>query len=423
MKHLKEYFLESKEIQEIQDLKNRIKNEIDKTDETYLTLLQKINKLLSSKGLDNKLFTDRLEFVGLGYAQKTILQKINAYDNLPEFINMYANNDKLPSSIDLIKGNNIYDLIFKDNESDREITKDINKELIEDLADLTLSKNSITKGNYEILTQLFLKDINKDNKNYEGKHGDINAEGNGKGIAIEYKVSGARMLGQGTLNSPEVIYKKMEELIKNIYNNSDITSKSQEKQSSLIRLWQDNELEKALDEIEINSQTYEKICKNIDKCFQSNKADKNHPVKNFDTLFQLLIDANFSPELINSIITNSLLEQIPSSKRDKNDNENEEFLKFVRNYSPVQNDAPNYDNMKIIFGVMHMYFYQRIENFDYMVIFKKNTSKGDYIVLTHEDYKNFNTLKDAMDKHNLKVGTMPGYKNGAREYAVTIICK
>ena len=123
MKHLKEYFLESKEIQEIQDLKNRIKNEIDKTDETYLTLLQKINKLLSSKGLDNKLFTDRLEFVGLGYAQKTILQKINAYDNLPEFINMYANNDKLPSSIDLIKGNNIYDLIFKDNESDREIMR------------------------------------------------------------------------------------------------------------------------------------------------------------------------------------------------------------------------------------------------------------------------------------------------------------
>ena len=383
---------------------------------------------LSNGFLDFLIFTDRLEFVGLGYAQKTILQKINAYDNLPEFINMYANNDKLPSSIDLIQGNNIYDLIFKDKESDREITKDINKELIEDLADLTLSKNSITKGNYEILTQLFLKDINKDNKNYESKHGDINAEGNGKGIAIEYKVSGARMLGQGTLNSPEVIYKKMEESITSIFKSADI-SDTQQKQSSLIRLWQDNELEKALDDVAKNinikttPETREKILKNIDKCFQSNKADKNHPVKNFDTLFQLLIDAEFPQGLIDSIIADSLLEQIPSSKRDKNNNENEKFLEFVRNYSPVQNGDPNYDNIKIIFGVMHMYFYQRIENFDYMVIFKKNKSKGDYIVLTREDYKDFNTLKAAMDKHNLKVGTMPGYKNGAREYAVTIICK
>lgn len=410
MKRSHEYTFESKEFQ---DLKNHIKKEIDKTDETYLALLQKINKLLSSKGLDGKLFNDRLEFVGLKYAQKTILQKINAYDNLPEFINMYANVEQLPSSIDLINGNNIYKLI-----SDREITKDINKELIDDLADLTLSKNSITKGNYEILTQLFLKDINKENKNYADKHGDINANG----FAIEYKVSGARMLGQGTLNSPELIYKKMEELISNIYN-SDIISKTQEKQSSLIRIWQPNELDNVIDDIETSLHTYEEICKNIDKCFQSNKIDKNHPVKNFDTLFQLLIDAHFSQNLINSIIAESLLEQIPSKKYKITTTEIEIFLNFVQEYSPVQNNTPNYNNMKIIFGVMHMYFYQCIENFDYLIVFKKNKSKGKYIVLNRKDYSDFKSLKDAMDKHNLKVGTMPGYKNGAREYAVTITCK
>lgn len=403
-----EYIFES----DINDLKKHIKQEVDNTDKDHEQLLKKIDKMLSTKGLSREQFTNRLTEVGLGYAEKTLIQKINSYDNLPEFIAMYNDIEKLPSIADLLKANNIYELFggFK-----------IEKDLLKELGDLELASGGINKGKFEILTQLFIKDINTNNKNYKSdsiwKSGDINAGG----LALEYKLSGARIVGQGTLNSPELVYKKMIELIKSINDNNDI-SNLQKEQSSLLRFWNPNELEKTLDNIEKNDNNLKEIINNIDKCFQNKK--------NFEKCFELLIKAKYSDDLINGIIAESMLEQIPERKYKISKEEHNKFIEFVKNeqYAPISNSKPDYNKMKLIYGAFHMYFYQHTENFDYMILFKKSgdaakgTPDGAYVVITKEEYKDFESIRTALIDKNINIATMPGYGT-AREYAITITCK
>ena len=409
MIHLIEYFFES---ENLQDLKDHIKDNVDDSTEKDESLLKKIDKMLQGKGLSRETFEKRLEEVGLSYATKTLIQKINHFDNLPEFITMYGDIDKLPSTADLLKSSDIYELFGKYN---------IDKELLEELAELELAKSGINKGKFEILTQLFIKDMSTGNKNYSDDGGHKSGDVNAGGFAIEYKLSGARIVGQGTLTSPELIYNEFEKLLKDVLYADNIDT-LQKNQSSLLRNYKPDELEKELDDIETKDNLNKEIFDNIDNCFKKEA--------NFKKLFTLIQKCKINDNLINTIIAKSILKQIPKNKYKISKEEETSFIEFVTNKqnAPIQDGTPDYTKIKYVFGAFHMYFYQHIERFDYMILFKKkgDASKGipdgKYVVINKDEFKDFESIKTAFIDKKINVATMPAY-NTAREYAITITCK
>lgn len=113
---------------------------------------------------------------------KHITRIIMENGDIEKFQSIIAHKNRLPKVISLIESNNIYKLFG------RLLSHDT---LIE-LAGEKPSQSTIARGNFEILCQLLIKDLNRGNKRYPGKHGDINAGG----ITIELKGPKGRIKGQ-----------------------------------------------------------------------------------------------------------------------------------------------------------------------------------------------------------------------------------
>ena len=112
-----------------------------------------------------------------------IVRILDANNNIEEMLSIIDDKSILPTAIDFIKNDNIYSLFKQTN---------IDIKTLKELANEFPSKNSITRGRFEILCQLLLQDVNLANKNYPGKAGDVNAGG----LALEFKGPGARVKGQ-----------------------------------------------------------------------------------------------------------------------------------------------------------------------------------------------------------------------------------
>lgn len=119
---------------------------------------------------------------------KSIIRILNANDDIDSFIELSNNIDSLPTAKDFIKSSNVYDLFA---------SVSLSKNTLQELAEERPSKNSITRGAFEILCELLLRDTNTGNKNYEGKAGDVNAGG----LAIEFKGPQARIRSQKEHNA------------------------------------------------------------------------------------------------------------------------------------------------------------------------------------------------------------------------------
>ena len=119
---------------------------------------------------------------------KNIIRILNANDDIDSFIELTNNKDSLPTAKDFIKSSNVYDLFASTS---------ISKNALQELAEEKPSRRSITRGAFEILCELLLRDINAGNKNYSGKAGDINAGG----LAIEFKGPKACVKGQKEHNA------------------------------------------------------------------------------------------------------------------------------------------------------------------------------------------------------------------------------
>ncbi len=204
------------------------------SDETKKVLLDIINspsftekqarKIIRSLD-DQKILVDTLYNYytsrGVEDDAKNITRIIDANDNIEEFIELVSNDSYLPSADDFIKGHNIYDLFSSCN---------LNKETLKELANEKPSRSSITRGMFEILCELLLKNINYKNANYPGKAGDVNAGG----LAIEFKGPQARVKGQKEHNAL-LIDQKFNELYntisdkeisdKNIFSTQDLMKK------------------------------------------------------------------------------------------------------------------------------------------------------------------------------------------------------
>ena len=141
---------------------------------------------------DPKLLIDTLydyfEERGCEDDTKNIIRILNANDDIDSFIELTNNKDSLPTAKDFIKYSNVYDLFA---------SASLSKNTLQELAEERPSKNSITRGAFEILCELLLRDTNTGNKNYEGKAGDVNAGG----LAIEFKGPQARVKGQKEHNA------------------------------------------------------------------------------------------------------------------------------------------------------------------------------------------------------------------------------
>ena len=141
---------------------------------------------------DPKLLIDTLydyfEERGCEDDTKNIIRILNANDDIDSFIELTNNKDSLPTAKDFIKSKNVYDLFT---------SVSLSKNTLQELAEERPSKNSITRGAFEILCELLLRDTNTGNKNYEGKAGDVNADG----LAIEFKGPQARVKGQKEHNA------------------------------------------------------------------------------------------------------------------------------------------------------------------------------------------------------------------------------
>lgn len=144
---------------------------------------------------------DYFEKRGCEDDSKNITRILNANDDIENFINIANDPSILPSAADFVKSDNVYKL-FGDF---------LSKNSLMEIAEEKPSKFSITRGAFEILCELLLRDTNEGNKNYSGKAGDVNAGG----LALEFKGPQARVKGQKEHNA-SLIDTKFNEIMKTL---------------------------------------------------------------------------------------------------------------------------------------------------------------------------------------------------------------
>lgn len=399
MIRLTQYILENIENlkKDIIDKVNAITSDDNVKDEDIEKILKKINKILSSSNITSDIINDVLDKTGLSVIKKTIIQKLDSYDALPDIINIKNDKKIQISSKDLIDNDNIYDLI------NSKLTNKFDDDFLEDLSTLTVSINSITMGQYEILSRLFLNDItDKNQKCSNGHYADINTKGLG---AIEYKVSGARAMGQGTISNINKVYDYLQDAL--IIELAKLQSSSTPKHNDDL----ETDLDAALKELD------DKIKKDLTidckDAFQTND--------NISKLSEKLKETKLSNELLNSILANALLQQCVEKNGNKVKDIQKDFVNFIQKEEIIKNKSINSNDLKQAMLVLHLMWYRTVEEWDYMMVFAKNKStKGKYCMLEPNDFKSFETLNKALQDKGIKNNTLPRATEISREWAPSI---
>lgn len=142
-------------------------------------LENKINNLFVQKGIDD--------------CKKFIIRILKEYSEEDLLRKMVENEINLPDSSVFINNNNIYKLIND--------YYPINIDCLKELAELQPSKQSITRGMFEVITQLFLSDIaDKNSSKGLSGHGDVNT----KLYSLEFKTPKARIGGQNIHSAQKI---------------------------------------------------------------------------------------------------------------------------------------------------------------------------------------------------------------------------
>lgn len=315
-------------------------------------VVKKIHDLLRGVEFDTGVVDKFLKDRAIDDAKKMIIAAVESNSELNEFFKLCNGEIDLPGALQLVAGSNIYD-VFGGLGFDRDTLKEI--------AMINPPRNSISRGWYEILSQIFLKDITPGNKG----RGDVNA---GDSYQLEYKAPNARISGQKHEN-PEKIDRKFEELVG-------------------------------------------------DKIDNIKKLGSGYLTKigNINTIFDdLLVDMSIDDKV--DIIAKSIIAQF--------DEENREWVEFVKNHKKdlFHGDKVNSKFFYYLYGVMDMYYYHRDEQFTHMILFKgKNKNiKGDYVVLTSEMFKTFEGIYNACRSLGVSFSALPRVSKIAREWVVQII--
>lgn len=202
MKDLKEIMLEAIDASLKQKLIDIINSDIldDKTARKMLNTASVMSPELQKK------IDDMMAQKGISDVTKMISRILKEYDEFDLLANIANGEFPLISEEEFINGTNIYDLIHRKYPT-------IEKACLEELAALQPSKNSITRGLFEIIVQLFLADVANDNNSKNssgGGHGDVNTNS----YTIEFKTPGARVKSQKERTAKDIdIY--IEKYLKN----------------------------------------------------------------------------------------------------------------------------------------------------------------------------------------------------------------
>ena len=397
------------------NLINKIKKALNKLDEEKL---YKILNIINPIDKDNKL-TEKFKKLGLDSAKDGILRIIeNEFSQKErEFIlnniiltnNDNKNNYKF-SAKDFVNSNNIYDLI-NSRCKDTDNNPIFSLKTLETLA--KFDKRSGTQaGKFEFICQLFMKNINEQNK---GRN-DINTK---DGIEFEFKGFRGSIRSQETTHNPSVVYKEFKELLSNLL--SDDTSKVQSKQSSLIRL--NTNLDKQLDEIEkYNYDFYTDVVTNL------GKYDFLKSKKIFNTYFNKLLTCGISDKTLNEILGKSLIKQIQLPTGYDRDIETEKIINFLNDNNSFESQKANANIFWENILVIHLYFYYGHHHWSYLTVFGVIKSSpvvydGLYVCIGKEyfDPKANDVLNELKKKLNeLKIFPTQGLDNDERKKAPTI---
>lgn len=344
MKKLVQFLLENN----MEDMKDFIVKTIDNVDDEKT--IKRIYDILSKSGFDTKVIDKFFSDRAIDDAKKMILSVFESNSTLSEFFKLCNGEIDLPDASRLVAGSNIYDVFGG---------LGFDKQTLIDLATTNPPRNSVTRGWYEILSQIFLKNISPENKG----RGDVNA---GADYQMEYKAPNARVKGQN-IETTEKIDRKFEELIGGRID------------------------------IKKYGSGYLTLISNINKIFNTDLKD-------------------FSQDEIVDIIAQSIIAQF-----DEGNKEWIEFVKNHKR-ELFKGSKIDSDFFKILYGVMDMYYYQHEEKFTHMILFKGKTKndKGDYVVLTSEMFNSFESIYNAINNLNIKFTAMPRVSKNAREWAVQI---
>lgn len=383
MNSLRTYIFESDDIETLKSvIISDIKN-LDSDDEDDVKLIKRISNVLANANVSQDGILNKISSSGLRFMQNFLLRSFEHNNQLVEVAKLLEDDDNLISSKELITGDrekNIYDLMSKYN---------LNIDLLKELSTTKGSSNNVNKGDFEVLSQLFLKDITKDNKPTSGKNGDINTVDSG---TIEYKVCGARLCGQGTLYSPSLIYRHLNSLLDKRYGKSD----------------------------DIDWKT---IINGKNKGIFCSQKNAQQFIKDVYNIYPKLTD-----DELNTMFAESLMYQFPQndSRYNITDDDIKKFIQFVVNDCPiVKNKTYEIKNTQNAIGAMHIYFYQKFENWDYMMLFAKDKSQagkinGKYVYISaNDDMKSFKDIVNLFNTYNIKIDSAIKISQ-SREYASQI---
>ena len=407
---LKNYILESNKT----DLIDKIKAELNKLDEEklykILNIIEPINKDKLTEKF-KKLGLDSAKDGILGLIENEFSQKERKFilNNIILTDNDDNENDYKFSADEFVNSNNIYDLI-NSKCKDTDNNPIFSLKTLETLA--KFDKRSGTQaGKFEFICQLFMKNINEQNK---GRN-DINTK---DGIEFEFKGFKGSIRSQETTHNPSVVYKEFKELLSDLL--SDDTSKVQSKQSSLIRLYTD--LDKQLDEIEYNYDFYTDVVTNL------GKYDFLKTKEIFNTYFNKLLTYGISDDTLNTFLGISLIRQIQLPTGYNRDTETEKIIQFLKKNNSFEGQKANANIFWKNILVIHLYFYYGHHHWSYLTVFGAVKSSpvvydGSYVCIGKENFDPkvkgvLNNLKNKLDE--FKIFPTQGLDNDERKKAPTI---
>ena len=370
MKHIDKYLFEN-----IKEFKKYI---IDKCNSLDEDTLKKVVKYIDRIGLDKSKIDEIFDLVGLSSIKNLLYKSICMMDDGDEIFYEFMINkeDKEHNKISIdefIKNNNIYELIISNHKKNNFASdSNISYESLEELSQ-EFRGTGKNLGRFEVLALMFLDGITKNNIG----HSDVNVidpYDNKKTKEFEFKCSGARICGQETLRSPKFIYISFEkELTKLLKSNKNID-------------------EEFFNDITGDNFKKYDFLKNKNICEEFFTKIKTNEIINNDSL--------------SKILGTSLLKQINNSEELITKEESEKFEEYIKSKNVLDNVNKSADLLRIILLSMHMYYYHKTHQFDYLVVFghqgPMENKTGKYVCIEFNKDETFDSIESKLKEYSVK---------------------
>ena len=351
MKNIKDLIYESQTSQLIDYIINQL-NTVD------ISVLEKIKSLLDKEGLNGELVDEFFKKKGLDDCQDLILSIFHDCGDIQCLSNQIHNPIQLTSS-DLLNHNNIYDLL----------KSSVKQKTLQKLTNFRPAKNTVARGPYEVILDLFLLDITDGNIG----HADVNTVNLGE---IELKGPKARIKGS---------LKPSPGNCTQVFNN-------------------------------IMSQY--KIDITVDNIFQNSKYIKS-------IILKLRDEYNLTEDQICEIIAKSMLGKYIHQNTTVVENELTNFL--IDHKKEIFNKTLYAKFIFYTFLITDMYFYQNSEGWDYIMIFRGDDlkkSNGNYVLIDSKDIiKGIKEIDKIFQKYNISTPSSGIHDKDSFSQACQIVSK